>query len=195
MEQTDSQQKTSRQKFTHEEDQRLVELVAIHGTHAWKKIAQIMKTRTTRQCRERYINYLSPNLTNGPWSPQEDAFLIQKVKEMGPRWSKIVKFFPTRSDVNIKNRYALFVSKGKAPALKSHPREPAAKKTPVPEAQTNNQCKRKSAEVKPEKVNDDKYFDELIGNLSSDSDFPFTNGMSEIDPLVSNWDLTDFNLF
>ena len=115
--------KSTRQKFTAEEDARLIDLVRIHGNKAWKKIASIMKTRTTRQCRERYINYLSPNVTNGPWTAEEELLLIEKVQEMGPRWPKIAKYFQSRSDVNIKNRYALFVSKGRAPALQPIPRE------------------------------------------------------------------------
>lgn len=128
-----SENKTTRQKFTAEEDARLSELVRIHGNRAWKKIASIMKTRTTRQCRERYINYLSPNVTNGPWSAQEDSLLVEKVHEMGPKWSKIAKFFQNRSDVNIKNRYALFVSKGKAPPLPPHHRETSKQSKPPTE--------------------------------------------------------------
>ncbi|EAY14769.1 Myb-like DNA-binding domain containing protein [Trichomonas vaginalis G3] len=111
--------KTPRQKFTSEEDKRLCELVTVYGNKAWKKIAQIMQTKNTRQCRERYINYLAPNLTNGPWTQEEDYSLIQFASQMGPHWSKIAKMFPTRSDVNVKNRYALLVSKGKAPLLSS----------------------------------------------------------------------------
>lgn len=111
-------EKTHRQKFTAQEDERLTLLVKEFGTGSWKKIAQLMKTRSTRQCRERYLNYLSPELKNGPWSSQEDQYLLKLVKEMGPCWSKITKFFPTRSDVNVKNRYSFHVSKGRAPSLK-----------------------------------------------------------------------------
>ena len=45
--------KTTRTKFTPQEDQRLVELVHQFGEKSWKKIASIMKTRITHQCRER----------------------------------------------------------------------------------------------------------------------------------------------
>lgn len=110
--------KPMRQKFTHEEDALLVNLVKMHGTHARKKIASLMKTRSTRQCRERYINYLAPDLVNGPWSSEEDQQLIERAREIGPRWCKVAKYFPSRSDVNVKNRYAFLVSKGRAPILK-----------------------------------------------------------------------------
>ena len=116
------EKKTVRVKFTHEEDQKLIELVKQFGDKSWKKIASIMKTRTTRQCRERYINYLNPSLLNGPWTEDEDKLLVEKVKEMGPKWAQIVKCFKARSDVNIKNRYAMLVTKGKAPALPKTPK-------------------------------------------------------------------------
>ena len=112
---------SSRQKFTAEEDQLLESLVNELGTHAWKKVAARMKTRSTRQCRERYTNYLAPNVTNGPWTAAEDQLLEQKVQEMGQKWSKIAAFFEGRSDVNIKNRHALLVSKGLAvPGVSFH---------------------------------------------------------------------------
>lgn len=110
--------KTHRQKFTSEEDQMLVHLVSIFGTHSWRRIAQQMSRRSTRQCRERYLNYLSPELKNGPWTYAEDQVLLKKVAEYGTCWSKISRFFESRSDINIKNRYALLVSKGKAPEIK-----------------------------------------------------------------------------
>lgn len=110
--------KSLRHKFTAEEDHKLIELVARFGTQSWKKIANFMQTRTTRQCRERYVNYLSPELTNGPWTVEESRLLLKKVEDYGPCWSKISRFFPHRSDVNVKNRYSLLVSKGIAPSLK-----------------------------------------------------------------------------
>lgn len=126
--------KFRRQKFTNEEDQKLLQLVSIFGTHSWKRIAQHMLTRSTRQCRERYLNYLSPELKNGPWTHSEDHILLTKVRQFGPCWSKISKFFPTRSDVNIKNRYSLLVSKGKAPALKKNRSWGKKKQEPKPES-------------------------------------------------------------
>ena len=110
------EKKTMRVKFTQEEDDRLISLVEQYGVRNWKKISSLMRTRTTRQCRERYINYLSPTVTNGPWTNEEDLLLIQKVKEMGTRWAQISHYFTGRSDVNIKNRYSMLVSKGIAQA-------------------------------------------------------------------------------
>ena len=98
--------KNARHMFTMEEDNRLCELVNEFGDKNWRVISRQMPNRTTRQCRERYRNYLSPRVKNGPWTQEEDILLEQKYLEYGPRWATIAKFFPSRSDVNIKNRWA-----------------------------------------------------------------------------------------
>ncbi|EAY21746.1 Myb-like DNA-binding domain containing protein [Trichomonas vaginalis G3] len=189
--------KSTRQKFTAEEDARLIELVRIHGNKAWKKIASIMKTRTTRQCRERYINYLSPSVTNGPWSAQEDSLLIEKVQEMGPKWSKIAKFFPSRSDVNIKNRYALFVSKGRAPALQTLPRE----KHVTPEAKVPEQIPQQfvtpvSGTDSPVSNSSEMSMDELLDSLCNEEEDQAQVSFSGSDPEAIDWnDNFDFSIF
>ena len=94
-----------RQMFSAEEDFLLRSLVARFGDKDWKIIAENMPNRTTKQCRERYKNYLSPNIRNDPWTPEEDQILIQKYNELGPKWSTIASFLDRRSDVNIKNRW------------------------------------------------------------------------------------------
>lgn len=164
-------EKTQRQKFTTEEDSRLIELVNMYGCHSWKKIGQFMKTRTTRQCRERYLNYLSPGLVNGPWTAHEDKFLIEKVKEMGPSWSKIVKFFPTRSDVNIKNRYSLLISKGKVPPLKHR----------------NKQAKKIKEEDKP-KISELKItVKDVFADIESEFDSIWKSNINTNDPMLGDW--------
>ncbi|KAK8887792.1 hypothetical protein M9Y10_038849 [Tritrichomonas musculus] len=97
--------KMSRSKFTPQEDATLKELVAKYGSTKWSEIAMKLPNRTGRQCRERWKNYLAPGIQNGPWSQEEDALLVQKVKELGTMWSKMVQFFPGRTDVNLKNRW------------------------------------------------------------------------------------------
>lgn len=74
----------------------------------WNEISKNMKTwRNARQCRERWINYLSPSVVNGPWTIEEEDLLRQKYNELGPRWKKIALFFPTRTDINVKSHYHL----------------------------------------------------------------------------------------
>jgi hypothetical protein len=90
-------------RFTREEDEKLRFLVRELGTSEWVAIAGQMRTRTTRQCRERWQNYLRPDIKNGPWTEEEEELLVAKYREYGPIWRAIALFFPKRTDVDIKN--------------------------------------------------------------------------------------------
>ena len=106
-----------RQMFSQEEDKLLKLLVAKFGEGSWKEIAKNMPDRTPRQCRERYKNYLAPAIQNGPWTDAEDQLLSEKVRIFGFQWAKIAIFFPSRSSVNVKNRWTVITSKAKPSTL------------------------------------------------------------------------------
>ena len=72
---------------------------------SWEKVAQDLPDRTARQCRDRWLNYLSPNIRKDPWLWSEDKLLVAKINEMGTHWSNIAKYFVGRSDNHIKNRW------------------------------------------------------------------------------------------
>jgi hypothetical protein len=95
----------TRHAFSSEEDSHLRNLVSRFGDDAWDKIAARMPTRDRRQCRERWINYLSPTVTNGPWTNEEEDLLKNKVESLGRSWKAILPFFPGRTDINIKNHW------------------------------------------------------------------------------------------
>ena len=94
-------------KFTIHEDERLLKLVQENGNKNWGMISKLMGTRNPRQCRERWNNYLNPELRKDKWSPEEDELLDEKYAEYGPKWNKIAKFFVHRSDNSIRNRWMM----------------------------------------------------------------------------------------
>ena len=94
-----------RRKFTQEEDDKIRYLVEEKGMTNWSEIAELVQNRTTKQCRDRYNNYLSPGITNKPWTNEEDDLLREKVREMGNKWTEIALFFNGRGPNNIKNRW------------------------------------------------------------------------------------------
>jgi hypothetical protein len=97
----------SRQKFTADEDSRLRAIVAEVGESDWAAVSRRMGTRSARQCRERFRNCLADSVKNQPWTDAEDKLLTDQVSLHGSKWSLIVSSFPSRSEVNIKNRWTL----------------------------------------------------------------------------------------
>lgn len=96
-----------RRLFTPEEDRLLLSLVEQLGVNSWIEISEKIPGRSSRQCKERYVTYLCPNVNHSPWTDEEDLLLVQKVNEMGKRWSDMSKFFNGRTANAIKNRYHL----------------------------------------------------------------------------------------
>jgi hypothetical protein len=93
-------------EFTPQEDALLIESVHTHGSSDWSLIASLLPGRNLRQCRERWNNYVNPALTHQEWTQSEDAFLLEKFNQLGPKWELIAAFFPGRGKNNIRNHYS-----------------------------------------------------------------------------------------
>lgn len=93
------------QKFDEEEDERLKYLISTLGTKSWLKIAEQMGNRTSRQCKERWEKYLSPEINKDEWTEDEDRLLLQLHKRLGSKWTKLVKNFKNRTTIQLRNRY------------------------------------------------------------------------------------------
>lgn len=107
-------------KFTPEEDKLLRALVNQYGESNWSKIAENMPRRNVRQCKERWQNYLTPNVSKEPWTPEEDLLLEEKYNEIGAKWVRIAQFFKNRTDTNVKNRYMVLSRRSKKEAMHSN---------------------------------------------------------------------------
>jgi len=66
-----------------------------------------MERRTGKQCRERYINHLDPEMKKTPWSDEENNTIRDLFPKYGSKWSQYLTALPGRSDNAIKNRYHL----------------------------------------------------------------------------------------
>lgn len=95
-------------RFTAEEDERLIQLVNLHGAR-WSVIGYYMKTRNARQCRERWDTYLNPSRVLSAWTPTENYILYEAHRIYGNKWSLISNsYLPQRSAMAIKNRWRSF---------------------------------------------------------------------------------------
>ena len=101
----DQKRKHPKDKFSKDEDEKLLQLIKENGIEDWSRISKQMNGRNTRQCRERWNKYLSPHLNTNPWTEDEDDLLNKKYNEIGPSWKIIATFFQNRTDINVKNRW------------------------------------------------------------------------------------------
>ena len=92
-------------RWTLREDARLRAIMVQHGTAVrWKRVADTMRTRNVKQCRERWMQHLRPMLSQTEWTQDEDMQIICGVHWYGHRWSTIAQTIKGRSDTNVKNR-------------------------------------------------------------------------------------------
>lgn len=65
--------------------------------------------RSAKRCRERWNNYMDPNLKKTPYTDEEDIHLLQLVKNYGKKWSEIRKKMVGRNENSVKNRFNALV--------------------------------------------------------------------------------------
>jgi len=90
--------------WSKEEDETLVEYITINGEGNWNQVAANMSNRSGKQCRERWLNHLSPDVDKREWTEEEDRIICEMRKVVGNQWSLMRKHLVGRSENAIKNR-------------------------------------------------------------------------------------------
>lgn len=104
--------------FSKDEDQKLITIIEnslqtnfeqinskIEAKINWKNVSKEMGSRTSRQCKERYIHYLSPKINKSDWTSEEDSQLLLDVNHYGKRWKILENKFKDRTEIDIRNRF------------------------------------------------------------------------------------------
>jgi hypothetical protein len=124
-----AKQKWIRDKFSPEEDELLLRFAAANETPDWASISKQMPRRNARQCRERYIYYLSPGINTAKWTDEEDELLLAKYEEIGRKWVLMAEFFQNRTDTMLKNRFNVLLRR----ARRFHERQKVKEETALGE--------------------------------------------------------------
>eukprot|EP00826_Nyctotherus_ovalis_P065869 TRINITY_DN9699_c0_g1_i6.p1 TRINITY_DN9699_c0_g1~~TRINITY_DN9699_c0_g1_i6.p1 ORF type:complete len:382 (-),score=75.82 TRINITY_DN9699_c0_g1_i6:232-1377(-) len=104
-----------RQMWVAKEDQLLLETLKIPAKMTWNQIAETMTrrdpetTKTGKQCRERFRNYLDPAILEKPWTKNEKTLFILLHRHYQNHWGEIAKYYMGRSDISIKNLFYAYM--------------------------------------------------------------------------------------
>ena len=71
----------------------------------WQKVAEALPGRLPKQCRERWLYRINPEIVKDKWTIEEEVKLLKLYQEFGSKWSKISTYFSGRTDAHLKNRF------------------------------------------------------------------------------------------
>ncbi|KAL6645948.1 hypothetical protein ACP70R_017556 [Stipagrostis hirtigluma subsp. patula] len=91
--------------WTAEEDEALRREVRAHGGQNWAAIAAALPGRGAKSCRLRWCQHLAPELDSRPFTPEEDALIVEQHRAHGNKWATIARYLRGRSDNAVKNRW------------------------------------------------------------------------------------------
>ena len=91
--------------WSEEEDKTLKTAVKIFGESNWKKVAECLPNRIHKQCRERWVHKLNPNIVKKIWTLEEDQQILRLYHKIGSKWTEISKTLEGRTDNMVKNRF------------------------------------------------------------------------------------------
>lgn len=104
-------------KWTKEQDQKLLVLCSKKNKN-WPAIASSLG-RTSKQCRDRWMDHVDPSINRSEWTAQEDELIMKLKEEIGNAWCKMTDKIKGRSANMIRNRYRSLMNGRKSNTLKS----------------------------------------------------------------------------
>lgn len=90
-------------KWNNQEDKIVSKWVALNGPTQWSECAKLVQGRCGKQCRERWLNFLNPDVKRGKWDIQEQMQFAKNLFRIGLSWVAISEKIKSRSENLVKN--------------------------------------------------------------------------------------------
>lgn len=100
-----SQRSAKKGNWTSQEDELLFAWVDQHGPTKWTECSKEIKGRCGKQCRERWVNILNPDVKKGNWSDHEQDVIFNSLSTYNTSWSAMSHILPGRTENSIKNYF------------------------------------------------------------------------------------------
>lgn len=75
--------------WTNAEDEILKAAVSKYGLTQWLRCSSLLNRKTAKQCKSRWLNWLSPRVNKSEWSAKEDEKLLSLAKILPNQWQTI----------------------------------------------------------------------------------------------------------
>lgn len=100
--------KISHLRWCKAEDQLVLRLVKSYGFN-WNLISKVMKNRSGKQIRSRYVNYIFEGINKSQFSEIEDKQILNNFQVFKNNWIKYCPLIPNRSprQIEIRAKYLL----------------------------------------------------------------------------------------
>lgn len=74
---------------------------------SWKHVSEMMTTRSSAQCRQRWVNYLDPRVCRKKWTLEEEQELICLFEKHGSKWAVIKEHSGSESAIRQRSVFDL----------------------------------------------------------------------------------------
>jgi hypothetical protein len=92
-------------RWTPDEDNILFSLVPKFGLKKWALIAKSIPGRNGKQCRDRWLNHLNPQVNKSAWSVDEEWRLFLLHQLLPGQWKRIAQHLSGRTENSVKNKW------------------------------------------------------------------------------------------
>ena len=100
-----SQRSAKKGNWSSTEDKILLDWVDKYGPTKWTECSKLIRGRCGKQCRERWVNILNPEVKKGNWSNYEQEEIFSNLSKHYTSWSAISRLLPGRTENSIKNYF------------------------------------------------------------------------------------------